>query len=71
MRGAMTDRKARVTVEVERLLLRQVKAKAALEGRTISDVVRVALRGFVDGKAGRRHEDESEVPATMAWPEWE
>ncbi len=51
-------------------MLRQVKAKAALEGRTISDVVRVALRGFVDGKAGR-NEDESEVPATVAWPEWE
>jgi hypothetical protein len=66
----MADRKARVTVEVERLLLRQVKAKAALEGRTISDVVRVALRGFVDGKAGR-NEDELEVPATAAWPDWE
>ena len=70
MRGAMADRKARVTVEVERLLLRQVKAKAALEGRTISDVVRVALRGFVDGRAGR-NEDESAVPATAAWPDWE
>ena len=70
MRGAMADRKARVTVEVERLLLRQVKAKAALEGRTISDVVRVALRGFVDGKAGR-NEDESAVPATAAWPDRE
>ena len=70
MRGAMADRKARVTVEVERLLLRQVKAKAALEGRTISDVVRVALRGFVDGKAGR-NEDESAVPATAAWRDWE
>ena len=66
----MADRKARVTVEVERLLLRQVKAKAALEGRTISDVVRVALRGLVDGKAGR-NEDESAVPATAAWPDWE
>jgi hypothetical protein len=66
----MIDRKARVTVEVERLLLRQVKAKAALEGRTISDVVRVALRGFVDGKAGRK-EDELEVPVTAAWPDRE
>ena len=38
--------------------------------RPVVREVRVALRGFVDGKAGR-HEDESEVPATMAWPEWE
>ncbi len=66
----MADRKARVTVEVERLLLRQVKAKAALEGRTISDVVRVALHGFVDRKAGR-NEDELEVPAIGARPDLE
>lgn len=47
----MTIPKARITVEVERHLFRKVKAKAALQGKTISDVVRAALTRFLEDEA--------------------
>ena len=44
----MTEREKRITVRVSEGLHRKVKAKAALIGRSVSDVVREYLEKWVE-----------------------
>jgi len=59
----MAASKARITVEVERHLLRRVKAKAALRDMTISDVVRTALSHFLAEETATSVPPEHELSA--------
>lgn len=42
----------RTTVDIPELLLRRVRARAALDGKAMKDVVNEALRLYLDGETG-------------------
>jgi hypothetical protein len=58
----------KITVLVSEELRRQAKAEAALQGRTLSEVIRDALEEFVqEGKESRQTMLASEPVLSRAW----
>jgi hypothetical protein len=50
--ASATEHSPRLTVRVPATLRDQVSARAASEGRTVSDVLRALLQAYVEGQVG-------------------
>ena len=63
----------RTTLDIDESLYRRVKAKAALEGRTVTELVEAGLRTVVEGPAGDSIAEPAWKKFAGAWsgPGWE
>ncbi len=63
----------RTTLDIDESLYRRVKAKAALEGRTVTELVEAGLRTVVEGPAADLKAEPAWKKFAGAWsgPGWE
>lgn len=63
----------RTTLDIDEALYRRVKAKAALEGRTVTELVEAGLRTLIDPPSAKPPQEPAWKRFAGAWsgPGWE
>ena len=62
----------RTTLDIDEALYRRVKAKAAMEGRTVTELVEAGLRNLIDPQPAQTSQEPVWKRFAGAWsgPEW-